>query len=623
MTIAEQRFLRRTHGCGELRAADAGQRATLAGWVARVRDHGGLVFVDLRDRTGIVQLVMAADRADASELAERARQLRSEFVIGVAGEVRMREPGLVNPKLATGEIEVWPNELIVYNQAKTPPFAIEDDTDTDEMLRLRYRYLDLRRPEIQRNLVIRHRMAQAIRNYLDCHGFLEIETPVLTRSTPEGARDYLVPSRVNPGKFYALPQSPQLFKQLLMVAGYDRYYQIVRCFRDEDLRADRQPEFTQVDIELSFVDVDDVLEINEGLVCHVYREILGFEPPRPFRRLSYQEAMARFGTDKPDLRIPLELAEVTDLVADTSFKVFQSVAASGGSIVGLRVPGAGSFSRKELDDLTAVAAARGARGLAWLVVPEGGAPDPNQVRSSFARFLNAGELNAVIGRLEGQAGDLLLFVADKTEIAQTVLGHLRVVLGQRLDLVDHDRHELVWITDFPLLEWDEDEKRWVARHHPFTSPRDEDLERLESDPASVRAKAYDLVLNGTELGGGSIRIHRRDVQERVLAALAFSREEAVQRFGFLLEAFEYGTPPHGGIAFGFDRWVMIFAGRQSIRDVIAFPKTARANDLMTGAPAAVDAAQLTELHVRVAQSAAAATAALAAESSQPETANPS
>ncbi len=583
--------LKRTHYCGELRREHAGSRVVLMGWVQRRRDHGGLIFIDMRDREGIVQVVISPDIQKEAFL--KAETVRNEYVLAVAGEVRIRPEGTANPNLATGEVEVVAKELRILNRAKTPPFYIEDGIDVDENLRLRYRYLDLRRPEMQKALALRHRAAKSIRNFLDSHGFYEVETPVLTKSTPEGARDFLVPSRLNPGKFYALPQSPQLFKQILMVAGLDKYYQIVRCFRDEDLRADRQPEFTQVDIEMSFVDVEDVLNLMEEMIAGLCEEVAGVKLARPFARLSYSEAINRFGTDKPDMRFGMELADISDIAASCNFKVFANAIAGGGCVKGINATGCGGFSRKEIEDLTAFAAVYKAKGLAYFTVTEEGP------KSVIAKFFTPDELKAITERLNAKPGDLLLFVADKPEVACSALGALRLHLANRLGLIPEGTFNFVWVVDFPLLEYDEEEKRYVAMHHPFTSPRDEDMDLLEADPAKVRAKAYDLVLNGVEVGGGSIRIHRRDVQERMFAVIGLSPEEAAGKFGFMLEAFEYGTPPHGGIAFGFDRLVMLLAGKKTIRDVIAFPKTQSAACLMTQAPDYVEASQLRELHVKV------------------------
>jgi len=583
--------LKRSHYCGSLRSEHAGQKVVLTGWVHRRRDHGGLLFIDLRDRTGLVQVVFSPDLF--REAFEKAETVRNEYVLALEGLVRIRPEGTANPNLATGEIEVLANRLLILNRAKTPPFYIEDGIEVDENLRLRYRYLDLRRPEMQRALILRHQAARSVREYLDENGFVEIETPVLNRSTPEGARDYLVPSRLNPGKFFALPQSPQQFKQMLMVAGFDRYYQIAKCFRDEDLRADRQPEFTQVDIEMSFIDVPEIMELTEGLIVKLCKDTIDLDVSRPFPKLSYKEAMERFGTDKPDTRFGLELKDISDIVDGCGFKVFASAVAAGGQVKGINATGCGTFSRKEIDDLTAYASIYKAKGLAYIIVTEDG------VKSPIAKFFTDKEIAKIVSRLDGKPGDLLLFVADKPKVVADALGALRVHLAEKLGLIPQKQYNFVWIYDFPLLEYDEEEKRFVAKHHPFTSPREEDLALLESNPAEVRAKAYDLVLNGVEIGGGSIRIHRRDIQERMFSAIGIGAEEAIDKFGFMLEAFEYGTPPHGGIAFGFDRLIMLLLGKKSIREVIAFPKTQSAADLMTQAPGYVSDQQLEELHLKI------------------------
>ncbi|MGE5483927.1 MAG: aspartate--tRNA ligase [Ignavibacteriales bacterium] len=586
--------LKRTHYCGDLRPSEAGSKVVLMGWVHRRRDHGGLIFLDLRDRSGVVQLLFNPDNRDAYTKADEAR---GEYVLAVAGTVVMRPEGRVNPNIPTGEIEVVPDEVRVLNTSKTPPFGIANGLEPDETVRLRYRYLDLRRPEAQRNLVMRHRIVKAIRDFFDSRGFYEIETPALIRSTPEGARDYLVPSRVNPGRFYALPQSPQLFKQLLMIAGFDRYFQIARCFRDEDLRADRQPEFTQVDVEMSFVQPGDVMGLVEDMICEVFEKSLDTRLPRPFSRMTYAEAMLRFGSDKPDTRFGLEIADLTGIVRTSGFKVFASAAASGGCVRGFAVPGGGSLSRKDLDDLSARAVSLGAKGLVWMVV------ESESVKSPSAKYLSGAELASITGMLGARAGDLVLIIAGDERTAATVLGTLRLEMGARFGLVKPG-FSLCWVTDFPMFEYSEEEQRLVAVHHPFTSPMDEDLPLLldaatpAKDALRVRAKAYDLVLNGMEVGGGSIRNHRRDVQQAVLDRLTIGQEEAAKRFGFLLEALEYGAPPHGGVAFGLDRLVMLMVGGESIRDVIAFPKTSSASCLMTGAPAEVDPAQLEELRIR-------------------------
>lgn len=585
----------RTHECGVLRAEHVGHAVSLAGWVQRRRDHGGVIFVDLRDRSGIVQVVFNPEVMGAEEFA-RAETLRSEFVVQIHGDVRKRLEGMENAQIPTGAVEVAALRLEVLNVAATPPFAIDGLQEVDESLRLKYRYLDLRRPEMQRSLALRHRLTQAMRSFLDAEGFYEIETPMLTRSTPEGARDFLVPSRLNPGSFFALPQSPQLFKQLLMVSGMERYFQIVRCFRDEDLRADRQPEFTQLDMEMSFVTMDDVLHLVEGLMTHIVEAVSGRRLTAPFPRLSYDEATNRYGSDKPDLRFNLPLVDITSVVRESGFKVFSSVAAAGGVVKALNAGAGrtGSWSRREIDQLGALSLEFGAKGLAWVVY---GRTEPS---SPVAKFLSEEEMRAVGEAVSAERGDLLLFVADKRTVANAVLGRLRSHLGEALGLISDDAFALCWVVDWPLLEWDESEKRYFSVHHPFTAPVADDLARLESDPGQVRAQGYDLVLNGVELGGGSIRIHRRDVQTRVFRALGIPDEEAREKFGFLLDAFDYGAPPHGGIAFGLDRLVMLLLGRESIRDVIAFPKTQKGSCLMTGAPSPARADQLEEVWLRLA-----------------------
>jgi aspartyl-tRNA synthetase len=582
----------RSHTCGELRPEHAGQEVTLAGWVHRRRDHGPLIFIDLRDRYGLTQVVFDAAAQPAAHAV--ASEARSEYVLQITGLVRPRPAEAVNPELATGGIEVVGQGATVLNPARTTPLYISKEGGEEEALRLKYRYLDLRRERMQRNLTLRHRVIKFMRDFLDQEGFLEIETPILIKSTPEGARDYLVPSRVHPGKFYALPQSPQQLKQLLMVAGYDKYFQIARCFRDEDLRADRQPEFTQLDMELSFVDQEDVLGLIERLFTELCRAVVPHKQlVTPFRRLSYREAIERYGSDKPDLRYDLELVNLGDLLADTPFAVFKGALESGGQVKGIRAPGLGGYSRKQLDELTELARGGGARGLAWAAIPQ----DGGEVRSSFAKNLGAGELEAIVGRLGGQPGDLLLIVADQPAVVAATLDKLRRELAERLGLANPDTLHFSWVLDFPLVEWNESEGRWDAVHHPFTAPQDADTPLMASDPGKVRAKAYDLVLNGYEVGGGSIRIHRREVQQQLFDLLGISPETAQAQFGHMLEAFEYGAPPHGGIAPGIDRIVMILADESTIREVMAFPKTQQAVDLMTNAPSGVDERQLKELHI--------------------------
>lgn len=580
--------LKRTHRCGELSIANAGETVTIMGWVQKNRNKGGLVFIDVRDRSGIIQVVFEEGSTDAA-LIEKAARLRSEYVIAIAGTVSKRS-GAVNENLATGEIEVIPTELRILSEAETPPFPIEENSKTKEELRLKYRYLDLRRPDLQRNLLLRSRVATLTRQFLSEEGFLEIETPILGKSTPEGARDYLVPSRVHPGQFYGLPQSPQLFKQLLMCSGCDRYFQIAKCFRDEDLRADRQPEFTQIDMELSFVDVDDVIDVNERLLAKLFKEVLGVEVALPIPRMTWQEAMDRYGSDKPDTRFGMELTDVTEVVKDCEFVVFKGAIENGGTVRGINAKGQGGMARKKIDKLVDFAKGFGAKGLAYIAIQEDG-----NVKSSFAKFMTEAQMDALIRAMNGEAGDLLLFAADKNKVVWDVLGSLRLELARQMELLNKDEYKFLWITEFPLLEWSEEQNRYVAMHHPFTMPMEEDLNYLESDPGRVRAKAYDITLNGNEIGGGSVRIFQDDVQERMFEALGFTKEQAQEQFGFLLDAFKYGVPPHAGLAYGLDRLVMLMAKEDSIRDVMAFPKVKDASCLMTAAPNLVDTKQLDEL----------------------------
>ncbi|MCI8318685.1 MAG: aspartate--tRNA ligase [Lachnospiraceae bacterium] len=584
--------LKRTHRCTEVSKADCGSTVTVMGWVQKRRNLGSLIFVDLRDRSGLLQIIF--DEKDiGAEGFEKAYTLRNEYVIAVVGRVEMRE-GAVNENLKTGELELRATGIRILSESETPPFPIEENSQTKEELRLKYRFLDLRRPDIQDKLMLRSRVAMEVRNFLTEEGFLEIETPILIKSTPEGARDYLVPSRVHPGHFYALPQSPQLFKQLLMCSGYDRYFQIAKCFRDEDLRADRQPEFTQIDMELSFVDVDDVIDVNERLLARLFRKVLGIEIQLPIQRMTWQEAMDRFGSDKPDLRFGMELHDVSELVKDCGFSVFTNALAAGGSVRGINADGQGSMPRKKIDALVEFAKGYGAKGLAYLVInPDG------SYKSSFAKFMTEEELHALVEAMNGQPGDLLLFAADKNKVVWDVLGALRIELAKNLGLLKKDDYKFLWVTEFPLLEWDDEAARFTAMHHPFTMLMEEDLDKLESDPGAVRAKAYDIVLNGTELGGGSVRIHQGDIQSRMFDLLGFTKEQAQEQFGFLLNAFKYGVPPHAGLAFGFDRLMMLMTGADSIREVIAFPKVKDASDLMTEAPGTVDEKQLEELCLSV------------------------
>ena len=584
--------LKRTHRCTEVSNQNVDQTVTVMGWVQKSRNKGGIIFVDLRDRSGLLQVIFEEDKCGSESFA-KAEKLRSEFVVAITGKVSLRAGG-INKNLATGDIEIIATDLRVLSEADTPPFPIEENTKTKEELRLKYRPLDLRRPDLQRNLMLRSKVVSIIRNFLADEGFLEIETPILNKSTPEGARDYLVPSRVHPGSFYALPQSPQIFKQLLMCSGYDRYYQVAKCFRDEDLRADRQPEFTQIDMELSFVDVEDVLDINERLLAKVFKESIGVDVPLPIPRMTWHEAMERFGSDKPDIRFGMELKNVTDIVRDCEFAVFTGAIENGGSVRGINANGQGTMPRKKIDALVDFAKGYGAKGLAYIAIQEDGS-----FKSSFAKFMKEEEMNALVEALEGKPGDLLLFAADRDKIVFSVLGALRCELADQLELVSKDDYRFLWVTEFPVFEWSDEEERYTAMHHPFTMPMEEDIELLDTDMGKARAKAYDIVLNGVELGGGSVRIHQDDIQEKMFALLGFSQEEAYNQFGFLLNAFKYGVPPHAGLAFGLDRMIMLMTGADSIRDVIAFPKIKDASCLMSNAPDVVDPKQLKELCIQV------------------------
>ena len=584
--------MKRSHHCGELRKENIDQEVVLCGWVSRRRDHGGLIFVDMRDRSGLVQVVF--DEAAMGESFHKAESLRNEFVMGVRGKVRGRSEDTVNPNMETGEIEVLVTELRILNKAETPPFYIQDGIDVDEMVRMRYRYLDLRRPEMQRNIMLRHRVAKAMRDFFDAHGFLEIETPMLCKSTPEGARDFLVPSRLNPGEFYALPQSPQIFKQILQVAGFEKYFQIVRCFRDEDLRADRQPEFTQLDIEMSFMDQEDILTIMEEMIRDIFEKSVGAKVETPFLRMTWDDAMDNYGSDKPDLRFGMKLMDISDYVKGSDFKVFNAVLEHGGQVKCIKVDGYANIPRRELDGLVEFVQIYGAKGLAWIQYSEEG------IKSPFKKFYSDETFQRIAEATGAKTGDLLLVVADQRLVVAQALGQLRLEMGRRRGLIDPDELKFLWIVDFPMYEYSEEEKRWKAMHHPFTAPRDEDIQYLKSDPGRVKANAYDMVLNGVEIGGGSLRIYQADLQEKVFESLGLTPEQAHEKFGFMMDAFQYGTPPHGGIAFGLDRLVMIMAKRNSIRDVIAFPKNQSARDVMSDAPSPVEEKQLRELSIRTA-----------------------
>ncbi len=584
--------LKRTHRCTEVSNKNVNETVTVMGWVQKSRNKGGIIFVDLRDRSGVLQIIFEEDKCGSESFA-KAEKLRSEFVVAITGEVVLRAGG-INKNLATGDIEIIAKDIRILSEAETPPFPIEENSKTKEELRLKYRTLDLRRPDLQRNLILRSKVVNSIRNFLDEEGFLEIETPILNKSTPEGARDYLVPSRVHPGSFYALPQSPQIFKQLLMAAGYDRYYQVAKCFRDEDLRADRQPEFTQIDMELSFVDIEDVLDVNERLIAKIFKEAIDVDVELPIQRMTWREAMDRFGSDKPDIRFGMELTNVTDVVKDCEFVVFKGAIDNGGSVRGINAKGQGAMPRKKIDALVDFAKGYGAKGLAYIAIAEDGS-----FKSSFAKFMKDEEMSALIEKMEGQPGDLLLFAADRDKIVFSVLGALRCELADQLGLVSKDDFKFLWVTEFPVFEWSEEEERFQAMHHPFTMPMEEDLELLDTDMGKARAKAYDIVLNGVELGGGSVRIHQDDIQEKMFKLLGISDEVAQDMFGFLLTAFKYGVPPHAGLAFGLDRIIMLMTGADSIRDVIAFPKIKDASCLMSEAPGTVDAKQLEELCLKV------------------------
>ncbi len=588
--------LKRSHRCTEVNNSMIGEEITVMGWVQKSRNKGGIIFVDLRDRSGILQVIFEEANVGAEAFA-KAEKLRSEFVVAITGKVAKRA-GAVNENLATGDIEIIASGIRVLSESDTPPFPIEENSKTKEELRLKYRYLDLRRPDLQKNIMMRSKVTTLTRAFLAEEGFVEIETPTLCKSTPEGARDYLVPSRVHPGEFYALPQSPQIYKQLLMCSGYDRYFQIARCYRDEDLRADRQPEFTQIDMELSFVDVDDVIDVNERLLAKLFKDTIGVDVELPIQRMPYQEAMDRFGSDKPDLRFGMELKNVTDIVKDCEFVVFKGAIENGGSVRGINAEGQGAMPRKKIDALVDFAKGYGAKGLAYIAIQEDGS-----YKSSFAKFMKEEEMDALIKAMDGKAGDLLLFAADKNKLVYDVLGALRLEIAEQLGLLDKNVYKFVWITEFPLLEWNEDMGRYQAMHHPFTMPMEEDLRYIDTDPGKVRAKAYDIVLNGTEIGGGSVRIHQNDIQEKMFTALGFKMEDAYEQFGFLLNAFKYGVPPHAGLAYGLDRLVMLMAKEDSIRDVIAFPKVKDASCLMSDAPNVVDPKQLEELSIEISKSA--------------------